>query len=197
MPAGRKLATLRQFVRLIGIHPSASGGDGTGTVGTRSGKVSPGANSRKSQPRVLPPERSGRFAKRLRSGGNLPSGRRRASGRRGSRGPGGRPPGRHPGAGPRGFGSRQKTRRPAGRDPPEVDYLCSSKIKTARADFWSGARNQRPPRVVGFFRAAAGTSASPDGMRRALRRALCTRDRVGPAGFSALTESVRHLAAFT
>jgi hypothetical protein len=35
MPAGRKLAALKQFVRLIVIHPSASGGDGTGTGGTR------------------------------------------------------------------------------------------------------------------------------------------------------------------
>jgi len=33
MPAGQKLgaAPLRQFVRLIGIHPSGSGGDGTGS----------------------------------------------------------------------------------------------------------------------------------------------------------------------
>jgi hypothetical protein len=32
MPAGQKLAALRQFVRLIGIHPSGSGGAGTGSL---------------------------------------------------------------------------------------------------------------------------------------------------------------------
>jgi hypothetical protein len=31
MPAGPELAALKQLVRLIGIHPSGSGGDGTGT----------------------------------------------------------------------------------------------------------------------------------------------------------------------
>ena len=30
MPAGQKLAELKQFVRLIAIHPSGSGGVGTG-----------------------------------------------------------------------------------------------------------------------------------------------------------------------
>jgi hypothetical protein len=31
MPAGQKLAALKQFVRLIVIHPSGSGVDGTGS----------------------------------------------------------------------------------------------------------------------------------------------------------------------
>jgi len=31
MPAGQKLAALRQFVRLFGIHPSGSGGGDTGS----------------------------------------------------------------------------------------------------------------------------------------------------------------------